>query len=188
MRADTPAPSRRRASKPPAKPRRPAARAGRDGLGAKAQQVLEAVRAADGWVTRGEIAPHLTGISADAVSAHLTTLIERGLIEAQGSKSQRKVRAVRSSAPRGALGAATEGMAGGTASKLVGGARAHAMAQVREAIVNHLAAVPSTEQQLVDRYARDGIDREDVAFICGDLLVSDQLTLDPDGTYRKVVA
>ncbi len=152
----------------------PCAQVGRDGLAANATAALEAVRAGAGaWVAISDIAT-ATGLSASTLRNHLPALVERGLIEATGETKQRHYRAVLPD-----NGRSGSGMAPATPKK----APKHPTAVARARILDHLSRRALDEQSLT---AHLGLDREVVAYICGDLLLNDALRLRPDGRYEVI--
>ena len=73
----------------------PATGKGRDGLGARSTQVLDALITSGDWMSVSEIAAAVGG-SAQSLRTHMQRLGTRGLVEAHGSTSRRRYRAKRS--------------------------------------------------------------------------------------------
>lgn len=77
-----------------AAPRKPAATGnGLDGLGVKAQRVLEVLHARKDWMAVGDIAQQV-GSTSSAANKYLRLLGDRKLVEAQGATKARRYRAL----------------------------------------------------------------------------------------------
>ncbi len=185
-------PKRAAAPKQRALPARtPATRRGRDGLGRAAQEVLEAMRAAGGqWMSVREIAG-VADSTTGALKHHFKALLARDLIEAKGQTTTRRYRAKTDDngssggseslalppAPRPASPVPSAGPRSSTGSKLSVADRRVCRAR----ILDHCSRRRLDEQSLATTL---GIDREEVADLCGELLLDDKIVLLPDGRYE----
>lgn len=192
--SDPPSPAGRRATaKPASKPSKRAAatataRVGRDGLGEVAERVLQALRNNGGWMGRGDLLP----IVGDFNVRTTQRLVERGLVEAQGSTNSRRYRAARDTSETAGSGPPITGtsaapVAGGTVARSaapgvsVAGLDAKATRILRARIVDHLSRRRLNEQSLADHL---NAELDHVTALLTDLAAAGDVVLDPDGRYR----
>ncbi len=169
----------------------PATRRGRDGLPTVGQTVLEALRAHGGqWMSAAEIG-RATDRTPSTLKNYLRPLVKRGLVEAKGQTSSRRYRAkIDDNAASGGSEtralpavsrttppAASTGPRSSTGSKLSVADRRVCRAR----ILDHLSRRRLDEQSLASTL---GIDREEVADLCGELLLDDKIVMLPDGRYE----
>jgi hypothetical protein len=157
-----------------------ATRRGRDGLPAKTQRVLEAIRSfGDTWAAVADIrrVPDLADIPDGSLRKHIPPLVCRGLVEAKGETSQRRYRAT--SADNATSGG---GQAAVVPAPAVGAVSAPVAARVtRSRILDHLSRRKLDEPSLATLL---NLDRETVADLCGALLLDDKIAMLPDGRYE----
>lgn len=176
--AELPAPA---AAPPPPKPKpREAQRAlparpkattqGRDGLGAKAQATLEALRSHPGWVKPAVLAAH-EGQERGKIGQRLMVLVERGLAEARGKTVSREYRAIVSEKPAAAR--STFGQGRSPASRQA--------ASVQGRVIEAVGYRPSNVDDLAGRLnAAIG----EVVTACDQLVRDGDIALRGDGRYH----
>lgn len=195
------APSQAEPEEPPEEPPTPSAAksvlarrtrssgVGRDGLSQRSQNVLEVLRAERGkWMTVAAIGDAADFDLAKHFKGNVDPLIERGLVEKKESWP-REYRAVTSDvdgvagaspqmkAPRAAAPpAAPQGQQAGLSA--LSGTEAKVL---RARILDHLSRRGLSEQSLASQL---NAEREHIADICGKLLLTDAVVLEPDGHYR----
>jgi hypothetical protein len=174
--AATPPRQRPAAAKPEA-PRVAAPPVGRDGLGPKASELLEAVRVADRWMSRGEI----VAVAGEFHSRTMQRLVERSLVEAKGDTSQRRYRAVQVDNVSGGGRQSEPTIRPVAPPAATGTLDVGASRVLRARILDHLSRRKLNEQSLADHL---NANREHVADILGKLLLSDHVELLPDGRYQ----
>ncbi len=162
-------------------PRTRGTAAGRGGLTPAADSILTAVRSGDGaWMTGREIAA-AAGRAASTLRNYLGPLCDRGLVEATGTTRDRRYRAVMADNPASG-GFAPRVPAPKAASRSTTGSKLSAADRriARARILDHCSRRRLDEQSLASTL---GIGREEVADLCGELLLDDKIVLLPDGQY-----
>ncbi len=150
--------------------------AGVDGLSPNTVRVLQVVRSTTHWMSKSQIAEADPDLPA-SLQVYLKRLIDRGLIEANGHTTARRYRAVTDEARSQQRETSNEQSA--PAARPHGNGSATRVLRAR--IIDHLSRRALDEQSLADHLAAD---REDVAFLCGEMLMDDKLRLLPDGRYE----